>query len=179
MTAKLTTLAIIAALFSVSSYASDPVTINVTGKVVASPCTLDTANSTLDIDLGTQQTTALAAAGTNLGTKGFNIALKDCPAGTTNVTATFTGVDDPSAAPGWGFKNAGTATNITIQLKNALAGGWDDPVYTIKSGGTWAKAVNTTTNTVVWNLAARAYTPTGSVAPGTVSASIVVDFTYQ
>ncbi|WP_110875694.1 fimbrial protein [Franconibacter helveticus] len=179
MNAKLTTLAIIAALFSVSSYASDPVTINVTGKVVASPCTLDTANSTLDIDVGTKQTTALAAAGAELGGKAFNIALKDCPAGTTSVMATFTGVDDPSAAPGNGFKNAGTATNVTIQLKNALAGGWNDPNYTIKSGGSWTKAVDTTTNTVVYNLAARAYTPTGSVAPGTVSASIVVDFTYQ
>ena len=179
MNAKLTTLAMIAALFSVSSYASDPVTINVTGKVVAAPCTLDTANSTLDIDLGTQQSTTLAAAGATLGTKAFNIALKDCPAGTTSVTATFTGTDDPSAAPGNGFKNAGTATNITIQLKNANSGAWTDPYYTIKNGTAWNQAVNTSTNTVVYNLAARAYTPTGSVAPGTVSASIVVDFTYQ
>ena len=176
MNAKLTTLAIIAALFSVSSYASDPVTINVTGKVVASPCTFDTANSSLNIDLGEKYSTDLANPVSAFTEKPFNLVMKDCPVGTTNVIATFSGTDAADLTNGNAFKNMGTATNMVIQVK-PLAGTWDSVSF--KSGSTMTSAVNTTAKTATFNLTTRAVTWTGGVSPGTVSASIVADFTYQ
>ena len=176
MNAKLTTLAIIAALFSVSSYASDPVTINVTGKVVASPCTFDTANSSLNIDLGEKGAADLANPVSAFTEKPFNLVMKDCPAGTTNVIATFSGTDAADLTNGNAFKNMGTATNMVIQVK-PLAGTWDSVSF--KSGSTMTSAVNTTAKTATFNLTTRAVTWTGGVSPGTVSASIVADFTYQ
>ena len=176
MNAKLTTLAIIAALFSVSSYASDPVTINVTGKVVASPCTFDTANSTLNIDLGEKGAADMVNPVSTLPEKPFNLVMKDCPAGTTNVIATFSGTDAADLTNGNAFKNMGTATNMVIQVK-PLAGTWDSVSF--KSGSTMTSAVNTTAKTATFNLTTRAVTWTGGVNPGTVSASVVVDFTYQ
>jgi len=176
MNVKLTTLAIIAALFSVSSYASDPVTINVTGKVVASPCTFDTANSNLNIDLGEKSAADLANPVSAFTEKAFDLAMKDCPAGTTNVTATFSGTDAADLTNGNAFKNMGTATNVVIQVK-PQSGFWADVSF--KNGSTMTSPVNTTAKTATFKLTTRAVTWTGSVSPGTVSASIVADFTYQ
>ena len=176
MNAKLSTLAIIAALFSVSSYASDPVTINVTGKVVASPCTFDTANSSLNIDLGEKGAADMVNPVSTLPEKPFNLVMKDCPAGTTNVIATFSGTDAADLTNGNAFKNMGTATNMVIQVK-PKNGNWD--AVSFKNGSTLTLPVNTTEKKAYFALATRAITWTGGVSPGTVSASIVVDFTYQ
>ena len=176
MNAKLTTLAIIAALFSVSSYASDPVTINVTGKVVASPCTFDTSSSTLNIDLGEKGADNLANAYSQFDAKYFDLVMKDCPVGTTKVTATFSGTDATDATLGKAFKNTGTATNMIVQIKTP-PGYWEST--SLGNGSTLTSDVDATAKTAKFSLVARAITPTGSVSPGTVSASIVVNFTYQ
>lgn len=173
---KLTALTIVAALFSVSSFAGDPVTINVTGNIIASPCAFDSTNSNLNIDLGEKGAAELSTAGSSMAEKSFNLAFKDCPVGVTKVKATFTGTDDDSSTIGTAFKNTGTATNMVVQIKPA-SGAWS--ADSLKSGSTLSTNVDTTAKTAVFALTTRAYTPTGSVNPGTINTSVVANFTYQ
>ncbi|WP_105606675.1 fimbrial protein [Cronobacter sakazakii] len=176
MKTKLTIIAIVTAVFSLTSNASDPVTINITGNVIASPCTFDTSASTLNIDLGEKDAASLATPGAEMPYKVFSLVMKDCPAGTTKVTATFIGTNDSSSTVGNGFKNTGTATNMVVQIKDNAATDWTS---SFKSGDSMTANVNTTDKTAKFDLATRAYTPTGSVIPGTINSSIVADFTYQ
>jgi hypothetical protein len=77
-----------------SAFAADPVAINVTGTVVASPCTIDdSAASSLTI-LGTLQSADLNAAGSGSAWVPINVKFKSCPAGTSTITATFHGTAD-------------------------------------------------------------------------------------
>ncbi|ELY4525202.1 fimbrial protein [Cronobacter turicensis] len=176
MNKSFTALALCTMFFSGSIFAGDPVTINVTGNIISSPCTFDTSASTLNINLGDKGAADLATAGAEMPSKKFSLAMKDCPTGTTKVTATFTGTDDTSSTIGSGFKNSGTATNMVVQIKDDASADWTS---SFKSGGSMTVNVNTSDNTAKFDLATRAYTPTGSVNPGTINTSIVADFTYQ
>lgn len=168
--------AFLTALFCSASFAGDPVTINVTGNVIASPCTFDTSASNLNINLGEKGASELAVAGSSMPEKTFDLAFKDCPASTTKVTATFTGTNDDTSTIGTAFKNTGTATNMVVQIK-PVSGSWAADSF--QSGSTMTVNVNAAAKTAKFALAARAYTPTGSVNPGTINSSIVADFTYQ
>ncbi|MDI7419434.1 fimbrial protein [Cronobacter turicensis] len=173
---KLIAGALFSTLVSLGCYAGEPVTINVTGNIISAPCTFDTSASTLNIDLGEKGISDLASAGAEMPYKVFSLAMKGCPAGTTKVTATFTGTDDTSSTVGNGFKNTGTATNMVVQIKDNTSSDWTS---SFKSGDSMTVNVNTSDNTAKFDLATRAYTPTGSVNPGTINTSIVANFTYQ
>ncbi|EFE96716.1 fimbrial protein [Serratia odorifera] len=149
---------------------ADPVTINITGNVKAAPCVVDGASS-VPVDLGEIPAPALATVGSGSGWKPFKLNLKDCPASTTKVTAGFKG--SPDATNAKLYANAGTAgTNVAIEL--AKEGGlW------LSNGDSWQVNVNATTHAAQFPLAVQANSVKGNVGPGTISAVIQVDFTYQ
>lgn len=154
-----------------SAYA-DPVTINITGNVLAAPCIIDGASS-VPVDLGDIQAPALATAGTASGWKQLKLNLKDCPATTTKVVAVFKGTPDATDANL--YANAGTAgKNVAIEL--AVDG---TNIDWVNNGRTLTANVNATTHAAVFALAARAKSVKGAVTPGTISGVIQVDFTYQ
>lgn len=76
---KITALCILACggLFSASSSA---LTIDITGTVVASPCTVNGGDNTLDISLGDNiQADELATPGNTTNWKNFSLNLTNCP----------------------------------------------------------------------------------------------------
>ncbi|MGL4430250.1 MAG: fimbrial protein [Silvania sp.] len=152
-----------------------PLQINVTGNVTASPCSVDIANSTLNIDLGDTPATDLATAGAFGQDKQFTLALKDCPASTTKATATFSGT--ATAGDANGFANTGTAVNVAIKIKPAAAAWSDNSVNPNQSS--WQQNVNATSHTVKYDFAVRPYTVSGNVSPGTIASTMQVAFTYQ
>lgn len=158
-----------ALLCNVSTAFADSSRVDFNGTVTAIPCVVDGSNS-IDVDLGNIQATTLEKFITS-PIVGFQIKLKNCPA-ITKATATFTGAVDP-ANPAL-YVNSGTATRTAIQIANA-----DDSQYVNSTRPTITKDV-APDHTVVFNLLARAYSLSAEPSiPGTISAVLQVDFTYQ
>ena len=161
---------------SIHASIAAPVQVNITGNVIASPCTVDTANSNLDVTLGDIPATELATAGSYGGTaQTFTIALKDCPASTTKTVATISGT--PYASDTNLFANTGTAAGVGVKIKPNAAAWTDTSVNPNQS--TWVQNVNATTHAVSYVFDARSYTSVGSINPGTIVSAMQVAFTYQ
>lgn len=146
--------------------------INVSGNVVASPCTVDAATKTLAIPLGDVQASVLAAAASSSAwTALYNLTLSSCPATTSTVNATFSGTADTNDTNG--YKNAGSGSAaVSVQLAKT------DGTTFLKNGASFGDTA-VTSGKVTFPIKARMYTKAGSVAPGAVSAAISVAFTYK
>ncbi|WMY73217.1 fimbrial protein [Buttiauxella selenatireducens] len=156
-------------LMNASSVFADSSRVDFNGTVQAIPCVVDGAAS-VDVDLGDIQASTLDTFYVSPYTS-FQIKLKNCPA-ITSATATFSGAFDP-AYPGM-YKNSGTATRTAIQVGNS-----DDSQFISSVRPSITKTV-AADHTVAFNLVARAYSPTAQPSiPGTISAVLQVDFTYQ
>lgn len=161
------TVALISSGYNVS-YA-DPININITGNVVASPCVVNNSVSDLNVDLGkTIQAATLEVAGSGTTPVPFNLALTSCPAGTANVKVTFTGTADTTQTTM--YKNTGTATPLAVELSSGST--------ILGNNGTLTQTVQTD-KTVTYALSARAVTAAGSVTPGSINAVVQANFTYN
>jgi minor fimbrial subunit len=169
-------LALLVLTSGVQQALAEPVQVNISGKVIASPCTVDTANSNLNVNLGDYKAAELEVAGMYSKQEGiFNIALKDCPASTRKVTATFSGTadkDEPKM-----FSNTGTASGIAVKIKK-LRDNWTDESIN-PNGGVWVADVTSITQSVNFVFSSTLYSKTGTVTPGTVNSTMQVTFTYQ
>ncbi|WP_407438865.1 fimbrial protein [Lelliottia sp.] len=153
--------------------AADTVSINVTGKVVASPCTtINGGNNTLDVDLGSNiQAADLAAANSGSTMKTFDLPLTGCPSGTTNIKVTFSGTADGTTTTLWKNTAPTPATNTAVELSEQGTG-------TLLSNGSTLTAP-VTSGAATFKLQARAFSAVGSVTPGDISSVIVATFEYQ
>lgn len=162
------------ALLSQGAYAEDPagdpVSITVTGNIVASPCKIDPDSVSKEVKLGDIQAADMADAGSGSDWVDFTIKVTDCPAGTSSVTATFKGTADTDS-PDSAYHNTGDATNVAVQLQGV--GG--EP---FGNGKTFQLPVSASKD-ATWNLQTRAYTAKGGVAPGSISSVITMSFTYN
>lgn len=152
--------------------AADPVQITVTGNVVATPCEVTADSKSMNIDLGQGsdlQTADLNAAGSSSDWVPFTIALENCPAGTSNVTATFHGTADADDAASL-YSNTGTATKVAVQLE-----GVDSTPY----GNGKTSKIDIASSAASWKLQTRAFSKAGGVTPGTISSVITMSFDYN
>lgn len=158
-------------LLSTSTMAAD-VTINVTGKVVASPCTVDNSG-VYNIDLGQNISAAtLNPANSYSSWKNFNVTLSNCPAGTTKVTATFAGTaDSNNTAMYANTTGTGFAQNVAVQLQNSTAG--------TNTGNGATMTVNVASSSAIFPLQARAYSTPGGTTPGNIAAAVLMNMTYN
>ncbi|WP_329906822.1 fimbrial protein [Serratia quinivorans] len=147
---------------------ADAVTLNITGNVIAAPCVIDGAGS-LDIKLDDIVVSKLQKAGDTSPFKSFDLKLKDCPAATTKVTATYTGTA-ATLSPN-SFINSGTATQLVLYVV-------DNDSKGISPNTTRQATVNSTSKTAVFSQKVQIYSK-GSATAGTVIGNIVVSFTYQ
>ncbi|MGL5389660.1 MAG: fimbrial protein [Serratia sp. (in: enterobacteria)] len=158
-------------VFGIDISQADPTNINITGVVVASPCTVNNNSSNLNVDLGANiQASTLAAAGTGSTLTPFVLALTGCPSGTRNVTVTFSGTADTTATTR--YKNTGTATNLAVELSQQTTG-------TILGNGSSLTQAVQADKTVTYALNARAYSSAGSAMPGSISAVVQANFIYN
>ncbi|ENA0610258.1 type 1 fimbrial protein [Enterobacter bugandensis] len=155
---------------SMAAHASDPVGLNITGNIIASPCEIKSDSVSKAVDLGqTIQSSTLQTAGSASTWVPFTIDLVNCPAGTTYATIQFHGTADTDN-PDDAYKNTGTAGNIAVQLQGSSGNQFGDGKSYI---GTIAN------NAYTYNLRARAYSAKGNATPGTISAVVTATFTYQ
>ncbi|WP_130098698.1 fimbrial protein [Siccibacter turicensis] len=150
------------------------ITMNFTATVVASPCTVDSDSVTKAIQLdggNGVQATDLQDAGASTPWVYFDLGVKDCPAGTTRITITFSGTADP-ASPDNLYMNTGTAKNASVELQS------HDGLYMFGDGKSYTGTVRSD-KTFYFSERARVYTNAGGVTPGTIQALVTANFTYQ
>lgn len=168
----LITLAVIGGLISSNAFA-DPVTINITGKVTAAACTIDNSG-TYNVVMPDVTAATLSTGNTFGGWKEFDVTLSNCPAGTTSVTAKFSGTADGNDANKYAnTTGAGYATNVSVQVQNR--------------SGTVADKGNNSTMTVnvdgsrkaTFDLQARPFSTPGGATVGNIKTVALMDFTYN
>lgn len=153
------------------STASQAVNIDITGKVVATPCVVNGNNESLAVNLGDNiQADSLSASGSATTWTDVTLRLTSCPASTTSFSVAFAGTADTDTAY---YKNTGTATNLKLELTD----GSSEKAY--KNG---AKLENVTIPSAshAYDLVMRARAVSnGSVMPGTIVGQVQATFTYQ
>lgn len=150
---------------------ADPVNVNITGRVIVGPCTVDTSSVNQTVDFGQQHSTHLRTPGSALSWQPFQVKLTNCPAGTTVATMTFNGLpfmDDATL-----YSNSGTATNVAVQIAQ------DADKTQIQGNGSGMAVTVDAQHNAIYALAARLITPAGNVGPGTVRSVVQINFTYQ
>lgn len=168
---KITALCILAfgGLFSASSPA---LTIDIIGTVVASPCTVNGGDESLDVNLGNNiEADELSSSGNGTNWKNFTLALTNCPVSTSSFSVAFAGTTDSDDADF--YANTGTATNLKLALTSQDGN-------TIFSNGSSLENVLIDASTHAYNLNLRARAESkGLVMPGTIKGQIQATFTYQ
>ncbi|CAI1564425.1 fimbrial protein [Serratia fonticola] len=164
---KRTLLIIVAGIMSSAVQATD-LTIN--GRVVATPCTIDTASVSQDVDFGQVRLTEMRAAGNASDWKAFQVKLVNCPQGTTSSVVTFSGT--PATADVTLYANAGTATNAAVQLAQDA-----NKTMVQGTGSTMTVPVDAQHN-ATYALAGRLIV-TDDTRAGTFSSVVQMNFTYQ
>ena len=110
-----------------SAQAGDPVTLNITGNVIASPCQVSSDSITKSVDLGQNiRASSLQTAGAATDWVNFDINLNSCPAGTTKAIMTMHGTADLNN-PADMYRNTGTATNPPFRYKVRQGSNWVIP----------------------------------------------------
>lgn len=148
---------------------SQAVNIDITGKVVASPCVVNGNNESLAVNLGDNiQADSLATSGSATAWTDVTLKLTNCPASTTSFSVAFAGTADTNY-----YKNTGTASNLKLELTDSSS----NSAY--KNGAKLENvAISTTSHAYDLVMRARAVS-NGSVMPGTIVGQVQATFTYQ
>ncbi|MDE9620254.1 fimbrial protein [Citrobacter portucalensis] len=155
-------------LFSSVSFALN---IDITGKVVASPCKVNGGDNSLDVSLGENiQANELSAPGNSTNWINFDLSLTNCPASTTSFSVAFAGTADDDADY---YKNTGTATNLKLQLTSQSG----DKIF---NNGSTLENVLINPDTHAYTIPLRTHAVSkGLVMPGSIQGQIQATFTYQ
>lgn len=150
-----------------NAHAADS-TINITGTVVASPCTIEAVKN---VDLSDIDATKLATTGSASTFINFGIALSNCPATTTSATATYSGTASNTDY----YANSGTAKNVEVEVASTYSS------LPMGNGATQNVTIDASTHAASFNLKARVRNNgKGSAAtPGTVSSAVQVAVAYK
>ena len=173
-TMKMITAAILTTLFAgYANAAADNVNIQITGKVIASPCTtVNGGQNPLTVSLGNDiSTSSLQPAGSNSTWVDFDLALTGCPTGTNNVKATFTGSPDAVDGTRWANTAASKALNTSVELREQVTN------VLLSNGSMLTTSV--ASNKATFKLKTAAYSSQGNATPGDISTVILASFIYQ
>lgn len=143
-------------------------TIDITGRIIGSPCIVDTNTVTQTIELKKAYAHNLTS-GTGSEWVPFQLSLSKCPANWTFATVTFTG---PAAADDNYFANTSDAKGVVLQISDS------GHIKSYGNGDELTESVDEN-RSVTFPLEARMFNPGGVVTGGGFSAVVQVDFTYQ
>ncbi len=167
-------------LLTVCSFYSraDTVTVNITGKVLASPCVVDVNDKMQTVDFGKIPANSLSYVDSAGVSKSFSIRLTDCPETTTSAIMAVTGTADPRSPALFGAYIGSTYSGVGIKVKLAEMG-WSDNSIIPAGGPTITKAISSDTHSVTFSFDSRPQGTTENIVAGTFSSSMMVSFTYQ
>ncbi|MCS3406718.1 fimbrial protein [Serratia sp. AKBS12] len=167
------TTALLLVLGNLLSFATVASEINITGKVIASPCQMDSGSVSQTIDFEKLRSTDLKNAGTASDWKNVAVKLVNCPPSTRQVSVTFDGSKAAADSSLYANQLADGATGIALQVaQQADTGKVQGP------GSTMTAAVDGLRN-ATFLLAGRLYSPGGSTSAGKFSSTVLMTMTYQ
>ncbi|WP_426448837.1 fimbrial protein [Siccibacter colletis] len=158
-------------LLALMSFAVQAEEINVSARLVARPCTVDTDTVNKTVALGQSRASEMKTAGAGGEWTDFELLLTKCPAATVGATVTFSGTPDDDDATA--FKNSADATGIALRLASR------DRATTYQNESTMTQTIDTATHTATFPLSARMFSPKGNPTSGQFAAAVNVSFTYQ
>ncbi|MBF7978833.1 fimbrial protein [Rahnella laticis] len=153
------------------SHAAQALDLNISGTVIASPCTVDTSSVSKDVDFGTVRSTDLKDAGSASDWKSFSVNLINCPVSTTKAQVTFTG--NPAQEDATMYDNAGTASNVAVQMAT-----YADKSNILGNGTSMTVNIDAQ-HQATYLLAGRLVSINGNTGPGTFNSVVQLNFTYQ
>lgn len=164
---------IVSATLFCSGTRSEPVNINVTGKVVAATCTIDN-HGIYNVDFGKNiKTSALSQANSSTPWQAFNIILSRCPAEISHVTVGFSGRADPTDDSRYAnMMGISYAQNVSIELQKITG--------SINAGN--GKNISTAVKSdrkAIFDMQARVYSKMGDATPGNITAIVIMNFSYN
>lgn len=151
-------------LISSSVFASDG-TINFTGTVTETACTV--SSSTVAVAFGTIASSSFSAAGDVAAPTQFAISLTDCPASVTSATVKFDGTADTTNSNLLALGSSSTAAGLGVAIY--------DNTGTIVPAATSSSAYTLATGSNSLDFVARLMSTSATITAGTVATS--TDFT--
>jgi major type 1 subunit fimbrin (pilin) len=165
-----------ALLSSVAAHASDG-TINFTGQLQSSTCSVSSASQTLSVTLPTLATSALAAGvGTVAGSTPFSIAITGCTSGSTATTYFETNANVDQSSGRLNLATGSTATGVQLQLTNS-----NNSVINLAkpSGSQNVVAAAITGGNATETFAVAYYATSATVGAGSANSNITYSMVYQ
>jgi minor fimbrial subunit len=141
------------------------------GKVIATPCQVDTGSVSQDVDFRQLRAADLKTAGSSSAWQPFEVKLNSCPLSTSKVTVTLSG--NSVSGDKTLFANAGTAKNVAVQIAQDA-----NRSNLLPNGGGMTVNVGAQRN-AIYALVGRMNSPTGNAGPGTINSVVQMNFTYQ
>lgn len=160
-------LILISSLVTISQ-ADTNINLSFNGNIKAASCNI-TGGENINIDLKKLPNDLFNAPKSGSEWKNFDINLKECSSVINQIKITFSGAADTNNIDSL-YKNQGSARNIAVQLETADGG---TPLGNKK---TVVAAVSNQTAKV--SLRTRAFSATGNVSPGSISANITATIVY-
>jgi major type 1 subunit fimbrin (pilin) len=167
--------ATIAAGISFSTNAADG-TINFTGSILDSACTVNTTSASQTVNLGMVQRTSFAAAGDVAAATRFDIVLENCPDTVTSASVTFDGVANTANGNILALASGQTAEGVGVALFEA-DGVTAIPLSTKSASMTLDNTSEENTN--VMTFIAKYQATQESVVAGTANATSDFTIIYQ
>lgn len=157
-------------------------TINFTGEILDSACTVDTSTSTQTVNLGKIPKSAFTGVGQVAAATRFSIVLNNCPAAVTSASVKFDGTADANDADILALSSGQTAQGVGVALYEEdgvtpvpLATQSKSLTLDTSSAGSPAVAANSNTMTFV----AKYKATKATVVAGTANATSDFTITYQ
>lgn len=148
-------------------------TLNITGTVIATGCTVDAASIAAPVALGDLQASAFTAVGDISEKKDITINLTECPVTQSGVMMTATGATDATNSELLGLSGDSVATGLGIALYNK--GGALIPM----NSASVAAPIDAETGVATINLEAAAMATSASVTGGDFTATTNFTLTYN
>lgn len=155
--------------FASAAFAADG-TINFTGKITDTACTVSSDSITTPVALGTVSSKAFSGSGTTAAATKFTINIASCPDTVTSASVRFDGT--PNTANNKVLAVTGGATNVGIGIYEA-----DSSTLIPLQNNSKAQALVTGTNQLSY--IAKYYAVADGVTAGDANATATFTITYQ
>ncbi|ADO08192.1 fimbrial protein [Pantoea agglomerans] len=167
---KISLIAVALAAAGISSMASAADgTVNFTGTIRDTACTVDTASANQTVNLGTVAATSFGSSGATASSSRFTINLTGCPAAVTSANIRFDGPLSSGNSDLLALSSDQTATNVGVGIYQ------QDSTTLIPVGRASAPVTLSTTGTNALNFIAKYVSTAATVGAG--SANAVATFT--
>ncbi|MCS3455883.1 major type 1 subunit fimbrin (pilin) [Aeromonas sp. BIGb0405] len=156
-------------------------TITFNGELTATTCdvSIDGQGADATVILPTVSANTLAAANDTTGTTAFNMALSNCAGTLQTASAFFEAGTSVDLASGLLNNMGGTATNVSLQLRDGSSASQDVIQVGNSSQVTNTTMVDTSSGSAVLPYLVEYITPAGGATPGTVTSNVTYSIQYK